>query len=64
MTKMLMLPLIILLSASVQAQRWKLIDREATAETKALHKNLKKLSRDHTLFGHQAATEYGRGLRR
>jgi mannan endo-1,4-beta-mannosidase len=56
-----MLPLIILLSASVQAQRWKLIDREATAETKALHKNLKKLSRDHTLFGHQAATEYGRG---
>jgi mannan endo-1,4-beta-mannosidase len=39
----------------------KLVDRNATAETKALFKNLMKLSKDHTLFGHQHATEYGHG---
>jgi mannan endo-1,4-beta-mannosidase len=38
-----------------------LIDSKATAETKALYVNLGKLSRDHTLFGHQHATEYGHG---
>lgn len=38
-----------------------LIDPNATAETKALFKNLKKLSKKHTLFGHQHATEYGHG---
>ncbi|MEO6917125.1 MAG: glycosyl hydrolase [Chitinophagaceae bacterium] len=37
------------------------IDRNATAETKALFRNLKKLSVDHTLFGHQHAIEYGHG---
>ena len=39
----------------------KLIDAKATAETKALHKNLDKLSEKHILFGHQHATEYGHG---
>ena len=38
-----------------------LIDPLATKETKALFKNLHKLSEKHTLFGHQHATEYGRG---
>lgn len=47
----------------VHAQKWKPIDKKATAETKALFKNLKKLSKKHTLFGHQHATEYGRGWR-
>lgn len=38
-----------------------LVDKDATAETKALYRNLDKLSRDHILFGHQHATEYGHG---
>ncbi len=44
-----------------QAQKRKLIDADATRETKALYKNLGKLSKTHTLFGHQHATEYGHG---
>jgi len=43
------------------AQRRKLIDPQATAETRTLFKNLGKLSKSHTLFGHQHATEYGHG---
>ena len=39
----------------------KLIDKQATAETKALFGNLAELSKSHTLFGHQHATEYGHG---
>jgi mannan endo-1,4-beta-mannosidase len=42
-------------------QRRQPIDQGATRETKALYKNLKKLSKRHTLFGHQHATEYGHG---
>jgi mannan endo-1,4-beta-mannosidase len=38
-----------------------LTDAKATRETKALFKNLKKISRKHILFGHQHATEYGHG---
>ncbi len=56
---------IIVLSAfitfSVTAQTSKPIDKKATRETKRLYKNLKSLSRDHILFGHQHATEYGHG---
>jgi mannan endo-1,4-beta-mannosidase len=37
------------------------VDKKATAETVALFQNLMKLSEKHTLFGHQHATEYGRG---
>ena len=37
------------------------IDANATAETKALFNNLMGLSKEHTLFGHQHATEYGHG---
>ncbi len=43
------------------AQRSRPADAQATAETVALFKNLKKLSKKHTLFGHQHATEYGHG---
>src|SRR5690606_2517889 len=43
------------------AQRWKLIDKKATRETRHLFKSLRKLSKKHTLFGHQHATEYGHG---
>jgi mannan endo-1,4-beta-mannosidase len=37
------------------------VDPEATRETRALFANLMKLSENHTLFGHQHATEYGHG---
>ena len=43
------------------AQEFRPSDSLATAETRALFANLKKLSESHTLFGHQHATEYGRG---
>jgi mannan endo-1,4-beta-mannosidase len=39
----------------------KLVDPKATKETKALFRNLQKLSKEHILFGHQHATEYGHG---
>jgi mannan endo-1,4-beta-mannosidase len=44
-----------------RAQKLQLIDKSATAETKALFNNLNKLSKHHTLFGHQHALEYGHG---
>jgi mannan endo-1,4-beta-mannosidase len=56
--------LIILFAASITigyAQEIKLIDEQATPETKALAQNLKALSKKHTLFGHQHATQYGHG---
>ncbi|MET0635316.1 MAG: glycosyl hydrolase [Chitinophagaceae bacterium] len=37
------------------------IDKNATAETKILFNNMLVLSRQHILFGHQHATEYGHG---
>lgn len=43
------------------AQGLQLIDPLATKETKALYTNLHQLSTNHTLFGHQHATEYGHG---
>ncbi|CAN5390852.1 glycosyl hydrolase [soil metagenome] len=53
--------LIVLYSDFVSAQKRKPIDPNATKETKALFKNLWKISKNHTLFGHQHATEYGHG---
>src|SRR5690349_17253354 len=47
--------------ASFSQSKMKLIDPLATKETKALFKNLHKLSQNHILFGHQHATEYGHG---
>jgi mannan endo-1,4-beta-mannosidase len=53
--------LIIFLFSGPLLQAQSLIDRAATKETKALYKNLYQLSKGHTLFGHQHATEYGHG---
>jgi mannan endo-1,4-beta-mannosidase len=52
---------IFMLFASSAVSQKQPIDANATAETKALYKNLKKISKKHTLFGHQHATEYGHG---
>ncbi|SIO17805.1 glycoside hydrolase family 26 protein [Chitinophaga niabensis] len=52
---------LLLLCCCVQISMAQTIDRTATAETKALFKNLLLLSEDHVLFGHQHATEYGHG---
>jgi mannan endo-1,4-beta-mannosidase len=51
----------VLVLMHAQAQKNVPIDRQATKETNALFKNLLKLSEQHTLFGHQHATEYGHG---
>jgi len=57
--------LLLLVSVSVtfgaNAQKNQLTDGSATKETRALYNNLKELSKEHTLFGHQHATEYGHG---
>ena len=37
------------------------VDKNATRETKRLFSNLKHASKEHILFGHQHATEYGHG---
>jgi mannan endo-1,4-beta-mannosidase len=37
------------------------IDKNATKETKNLYQNLKTISQNHILFGHQHALEYGHG---
>ncbi|WP_278021574.1 glycoside hydrolase family 26 protein [Flavobacterium ginsengisoli] len=37
------------------------IDKNATKETKNLYQNLKIISKNHILFGHQHALEYGHG---
>ncbi len=38
-----------------------LVDKNATKETNALFTNLSELSKEHILFGHQHATQYGHG---
>ena len=48
-------------TASFSQKKMQLIDLYATKETKALFKNLHKLSQNHILFGHQHATQYGHG---
>jgi mannan endo-1,4-beta-mannosidase len=50
-------------SVSLLIAQSKLVDPKATPETRNLFSNLMRLSRNHTLFGHQHATEYGRGWR-
>ena len=49
------------LSANTYAQKKRRTDQLATKKTKRLFSNLGKLSKGHTLFGHQHATEYGHG---
>jgi mannan endo-1,4-beta-mannosidase len=53
---LIMLPIIF-----TKGQRGKPIDTNATKETANLYYNLGELSKNHTLFGHQSATEYGHG---
>jgi mannan endo-1,4-beta-mannosidase len=60
LTKACLITLVVLITLSSYGQS-KLVDDNATAETKALFKNLAKLSEKQTLFGHQHATEYGHG---
>lgn len=49
------------IGGTTTAGNYQLVDAAATAETKALFHNLMELSKSHTLFGHQHATEYGHG---
>lgn len=53
--------LLFVLIATIAHTQNRLIDKQATAETKSLFNNLGELSKQHTLFGHQHATEYGHG---
>jgi mannan endo-1,4-beta-mannosidase len=58
----LFIQIILILSAgAVKAQTHNPIDSKATTETIALFRNMKELSKNHTLFAHQHATEYGHG---
>ncbi len=50
-----------LLTLGCASQNGGLIDSKATKETKNLFHNLQDLSKNHILFGHQHATEYGHG---
>lgn len=50
-----------MVTAKTSAKDPKMVDSKATAETKALFRNLGKISEKHTIFGHQHATEYGHG---
>jgi mannan endo-1,4-beta-mannosidase len=61
MKKKLILAVSFIMFLYVAACSQKLVDPKATKETKALFRNLQKLSKDHILFGHQHATEYGHG---
>lgn len=60
-TRLTLLVSLLIATAGQAAPKPKLIDQNATKETKALYHNLSKLSRKHILFGHQHATEYGHG---
>jgi mannan endo-1,4-beta-mannosidase len=48
-------------TASFSQKKIQLIYKKATKETKALFNNLFDLSKEHILFGHQHATQYGHG---
>ncbi|HEX5167814.1 MAG TPA: glycosyl hydrolase [Cyclobacteriaceae bacterium] len=56
-----LLIIFLLTAGAAKAQVKAPIDRNATPSTKMLFANLLKLSKKHTLFGHQHATEYGHG---
>ncbi|NQU84688.1 MAG: beta-mannosidase [Mariniphaga sp.] len=58
----LILTSILFVSCSLSSQNGT-IDSKATKETIALFNNMKKLSKNHTMFAHQHATEYGHGWR-
>ncbi len=60
--KILLLNFVLLFGITATfSQKNKPIDKEATSETKALFESMMKLSKKHTMFAHQHATEYGHG---
>ncbi|AWW00949.1 glycoside hydrolase family 26 protein [Arcticibacterium luteifluviistationis] len=59
--KFIKLIFVVLLAASPSFCQ--LIDKDATRETLKLFKSLKKIQKKGVVFGHQHATEYGRGWR-
>ena len=62
MTKHIALFLLaVIIMTAAHAQTGQLIDPLATTETKNLFHNLGQLAKNHVLFGHQHATEYGHG---
>ena len=61
MQKIIFILLFTLAAIPGLGQRGSLIDKAATAETRALRKNLDKLAEQYILFGHQHAMEYGHG---
>jgi len=61
MSKYFFLSFLLMRTIVCASQSVELIDHNATPETKALYYNLHQLSKDHVLFGHQHATEYGHG---
>ncbi|MEI9807603.1 MAG: glycosyl hydrolase [Bacteroidota bacterium] len=58
---LLVLPVLFPIILLSQKMANRIIDVNATKETKALYYNLYTLSKKHILFGHQHATEYGHG---
>jgi mannan endo-1,4-beta-mannosidase len=56
-TKIFFIALFLVCARNVNAQQ--LIDPNATAETRALYKNLHQLSKKHIMFGHQDDLAYG-----
>ncbi len=61
MKKYLSLAIILFFTQISFAQKWQLIDENATQETQNLYKSLRKIQKKGTVFAHQHATEYGRG---
>lgn len=61
MKVVIQLTVLFLLLHHAYAQKVEPIDKSATPETKALFANLRTIAKNHTLFGHQHATEYGHG---
>lgn len=61
MRKLLTVIFFFTLTTQTFSQKKTPIDPNATRETKMLFQNLMRLSINHTLFGHQHATEYGHG---
>lgn len=55
------LAVLLLFAVGLKAKNHQPIDKKATPETRALFRNLEKLSQHHVLFGHQDATVYGHG---
>ncbi|MGR3811248.1 glycoside hydrolase family 26 protein [Jiulongibacter sp. NS-SX5] len=61
MKKLLALFSLIIITTMHSMGQWKPIDPNATKQTRALFKSLKKIQKRGVIFGHQHATEYGRG---